>query len=112
MGATLATVFFIGGGYLFCCCFTLAAADGDPENGLMVVGMAPCLPYIVSAPAWLFANGVDSGDGKEMLAAYVIGVIGYAIANAVLAADLSMRFDHVLGPHGRLARRPVPPRVN
>jgi len=99
MGATLATVFFIGGGYLFCCCFTFAAAGGGDGGGfdLMAVGMAPCLPYIVSAPAWLFANGVDSSEWKEMLAAYIIGVIGYAIANAVLAADLSMRFDQRSG---------------
>ena len=40
-----------------------------------------------------------------MLAAYVIGVIGYAIANAVLAVDLSMRFDQ---RSGRTVDRPPP----
>lgn len=63
----------------------------------MAVGMAPFLPYIVSAPAWLFATGLHENEADEMLTAYIIGIVGYTVANIALAADLALRFDQRSG---------------
>lgn len=94
MSWTIATVFFIGGGYLFCCCMgagVLGALDHDPEF-LMTIGLAPCLPFLVCAPAMLFATGLK-GEETQMLVAYLLGVVGYVIANGLLMADYARNFD-------------------
>jgi ABC-type transport system involved in multi-copper enzyme maturation permease subunit len=98
MGATLATVFFVGGGYFICCCFGFSAmGGGGNEDDLLAIGMAPLLPYVVSAPAWLFAMGSDEWGKGQLLIAYGFGTLGYAFANVMLAVDLSNRFDQRTG---------------
>lgn len=97
MGATLATVFFLGGGYFFCCCFGFSAMGGRNEDDLLAVGMAPLLPYIVSAPAWLFTIDADDKAMAHMLIAYGLGTVGYIFANAMLAINLASSFDERTG---------------
>lgn len=92
MGATLATVFFIGGGYFFCGCSCLVAAGAEPDN-IVFLGFAPLLPYIISAPTWLFFMGANDGDWTQFAVAYVLGSIGYVGVNAALIFDLARRFD-------------------
>jgi ABC-type transport system involved in multi-copper enzyme maturation permease subunit len=100
MGLTMATVLFVGGGYMLCCCPVLAMGRGgdDPE-----FGFAACLPFLIVAPAAFFADeGAGSGD-TEALAAYITGVILYLIATSVLLAWLVNNFDEAAG---RTADRP------
>jgi hypothetical protein len=92
MGATLATVFFIGGGYFFCGCACLAASGGEPDK-IVFLGFAPLLPYIISAPAWLFMMGANDGDWTQFAVAYVLGSIGYVGVNVFMTVDLARRFD-------------------
>jgi ABC-type transport system involved in multi-copper enzyme maturation permease subunit len=92
MGATLATVLFVGGGYFFCGCFCLASASGRPED-VLYLGFAPLLPYLVGAPAILFATGMRDAEASQFAIAFGLGMFGYAVANALLAVDLCNRFD-------------------
>ena len=92
MGAALATVFFLGGGYMFCGCFCFVAIAGEPDD-VLFLGIAPLLPYIISAPAWIFAMGPNDSDVGQLIAAYVLGTIGYICVNAALTVDLFKRFD-------------------
>jgi hypothetical protein len=92
MGATLATVLFVGGGYFFCGCFCFAAARGEPQD-VLFLGFAPLLPYLIAAPAILFATGTDDPEASQFVIAFGLGMFGYAVANGMLAADLSSRFD-------------------
>jgi hypothetical protein len=92
MGATLATVFFIGGGYFFCGCACFAASGSEPDE-VVFLGFAPLLPYIISAPSWLFLMGTKDGDWTQFCTAYALGSIGYICVNVILAVDLSRRFD-------------------
>jgi hypothetical protein len=96
MGATLATVFFLGGGYFFCGCACFAAAGGEPDNAVFLA-FAPLLPYIIAAPSFLFMMGTRDGDFSQFLAAYVLGATGYVVVNALMALDLSRRFDERTG---------------
>jgi ABC-type transport system involved in multi-copper enzyme maturation permease subunit len=97
MGATLTTVFFVGGGYFLCCCFGFAALGGENEDDVIAGAIAPLLPYIVSAPAWLFAAGLEEHNSDKFVVAYGLGTIGYAVVNVILAIDLADRFDHRVG---------------
>ena len=97
MGATLATVFFVGGGYFLCCCFSFAAMGGRGEDELIAIAFAPLLPYIISAPAWLFAAGLDEHGTDKIMIAYGLGVLGYLFANAMLAINLETSFDERAG---------------
>ncbi len=92
MGATLATVFFIGGGYFFCGCACFAASGSEPDK-VVFLGFAPLLPYIISAPSWLFLMGTKDGDWNQFCTAYALGSIGYISVNVIMAVDLSRRFD-------------------
>ena len=92
MGAALATVFFLGGGYMFCGCFCFVAIAGEPDD-VLFLGIAPLLPFIISAPAWIFAMGQNDSDVYQLIAAYVLGTIGYVGVNAAMIVDLFRRFD-------------------
>ncbi len=92
MGAALATVFFLGGGYFFCGCFCFIGFADDPDK-ILFLGLAPLLPYIISAPAWIFAMGLEDSETNQLVAAYVLGTIGYICVNAALMVDLFRRFD-------------------
>ncbi len=49
MGATLGTLVFTAGGYLFCCC-TVLASSGGSDDGLAII-LAPCIPFLLAFPA-------------------------------------------------------------
>jgi ABC-type transport system involved in multi-copper enzyme maturation permease subunit len=92
MGAALATVFFLGGGYFICGCSCFVAIAGEPDD-VLFLGIAPLLPYIISAPAWIFAVGLNDSDSTQLLIAYGLGTIGYICVNTALVIDIFRRFD-------------------
>ena len=106
MGFTLGVCFFIGGGYLLCCC-PVMAATGNPDEGFML-GFAPCMPYLMMFPLIAFSEGMVSREMNVAGPAYVIGMIGYLIACAVLASYLTNEFDTLAGRTGSVPDgRPV-----
>jgi len=77
---------------MFCGCFCFVAVAGEPDD-VLFLGIAPLLPYIISAPAFIFATGLNDSDAGQLIAAYCLGTIGYICVNAALTADLFKRFD-------------------
>ncbi len=98
MGYTLATVFFCGGGYLFCCCSIAAfGRSSDASESLMAMGMAPCIPFLLVAPVAYTIGDMNLRGESEFAVAYIVGIIGYAVVNALLASDLARSFDRRVG---------------
>jgi hypothetical protein len=93
----LVTVLFVGGGYLLCCC-PVIAMTGPPDEA-MQLGLSPCLPFLLAAPAGFYLEAIDGGatfEG-ELIAAYVFGVLMYTVVSGVLAAYLTTSFDDAAG---------------
>jgi hypothetical protein len=94
MGLTLLTGIFIGGGYLMCCC-PIATAGARGNSDWMIVGFGPCMPFLLSAPAFAFAS--RSSQAAAFTTAYILGVVGYLFASGVLLGYFARNFDAVAG---------------
>ncbi|MBN1912725.1 MAG: ABC transporter permease subunit [Pirellulales bacterium] len=79
MGAALGVIIFFGGAYLFCCIpvFLAGAGHGGGEQ----MSMAGLIPFLLAMPG---AICMDGNPPSEVMAAFVIGLIGYSIAGLVL----------------------------
>jgi ABC-type transport system involved in multi-copper enzyme maturation permease subunit len=97
MGLTLATIMFMGGGYIACCCPVLELTG--PSGDWFELGFAPCMPFLVAAPGVFYAEGIDGGNSAdgELAGAYVAGVMFYAVVAASLVAYLTTQFDAAAG---------------
>jgi hypothetical protein len=96
MGLTLATILFVGGGYMLCCCPVLAM--GGANDDLTEIGFAPCLTFLMVAPAAFYAEGFQgSSIETELVTTYVVGVLLYLVANSILVAWLVYNFDEAAG---------------
>jgi ABC-type transport system involved in multi-copper enzyme maturation permease subunit len=96
MGLTLATIMFLGGGYIACCCPVLELSGGSGD--LAELGFAPCMPFLVAAPGVFYAEGFENrGPDEEMVGAYVVGVVFYTILAASLVGYLTTQFDAAAG---------------
>ena len=121
MAATLGTILFIGGGYLFCTCLPMslvAMGMRGGESEAFLVGLAPCMPFLLLWPGMTslqFDSTSRSWSDAEtwVLVAYVIGTIGYAVSAVVLMFTAIEQFDAKSGrTRGRSANFPPrPPRV-
>lgn len=106
LGFTLAVAVVIGGGYLFCCC-PVIAASGNPDDAMMI-GFAPCMPFLLVYPPMAYATQ-DWGPHSEMMQltiAFGMGLVGYLIACVVMTNYLVQEFDALAGratgtPDGR-----------
>jgi ABC-type transport system involved in multi-copper enzyme maturation permease subunit len=108
IGATIATLVFLGGAYLPFAAFFVEglarALDGYEE--LLFVGFAPCVPYLAAAPVLVSGQRMPSEMGI-LVAAYGLGVVGYAALAMVLLRDAIDRFDVVTQRgEGRFPTRP------
>ena len=105
--ATMATLFFVGGGYILCCCmpFLIAGPNSEAENFVF----ASCAPLLLIAPgAFIETQYVQS----EMISNYAIGMIWYSILTAVLWATLDGNFEKWSGRVAGNQRSPeilIPP---
>ena len=101
-GATIATCAFVGGGYLFCCIPLMCA--GSSEG--MAIMLTPCLPFLAIAPELVATMDWPDVPG-ELVAAFVLGNIGYLIANLALLSSCIANFDRLSGRmHESQPRRP------
>lgn len=110
MGATLGTVVFVGGGYLFCCCTVMVGSHGSGDE--MAIGLAPCIPFLLAFPS----VAIPEPDvlGETLPVAYAFGIIGYAVVAFVLYVMMADGFDQISGrshPDGRPTHLP-PPQYN
>jgi hypothetical protein len=104
MGLTMATIMFVGGGYLLCCCPVLAIGGGvDDGEDLIPFGFAPCLPFLMTAPGIFYADPSDDFSAGATRVAYVLGVFLYTIATSVLWGQLMTGFAAAAG---RTVERP------
>lgn len=97
-GATLAVAVITGGGYLFCCCAIAVNSGGGDE---MMLGLAPCMPFLLFCPAMFYRDSVTdfgySSVEAEMTTAYFLGVLGYAVATIGLLNVLINDFERLAG---------------
>ncbi|MBA3484873.1 MAG: hypothetical protein H0T51_23995 [Pirellulales bacterium] len=97
MGLTLITGLLAGGGYMLCC-MPVLAMSGSGNDSLIEVSFAPCLTFLIVAPAMIFANGMNGSSVEiRLITTYVVGVILYLIANSILLAWLIYNFDEAAG---------------
>ena len=103
MGATLGTLIFTGGGYMFCCCMVLSTS-GSSQDSFMLF-LAACIPFLLAFPIFAYA---DFGGGVEegMFFAYGLGIVGYLIAAFCLYQYMASNFDRLAG---RTDGKPVAP---
>lgn len=99
IGATLGTLIFTSGGYLFCCCIVLRT--GVSSNSELMLILAPCIPFLLMFPSLLYVETLRDSyfslldTGAE--AAYCIGMIGYLIAGICLNQYMATNFNRVAG---------------
>jgi ABC-type transport system involved in multi-copper enzyme maturation permease subunit len=97
MGLTLMTGLLVGGGYMLCC-MPILAMSGSGDESLIEVSFAPCLTFLIVAPAMMFASGMEGSSVEiRLMTTYVVGVIIYLIANSILVAWLIYNFDAAAG---------------
>jgi ABC-type transport system involved in multi-copper enzyme maturation permease subunit len=106
LGLTLGVSGFVGGLYLLCCC-PVAAASSGPGDGFLV-GMAPCMPFLLVFPIIAYETGMTGNEMEHLGPAFVIGVVGYVIACVVLVNYLTHQFDALAERTGSVpdGRRP------
>ena len=102
MGATLGTLVFTAGGYMFCCC-TVLFSGPDPDWAMLI--LAPCIPFLLGFPAMayyslLFRNFFEHEQALPV--AYGLGIVLYLIAAGSLYAFMTNNFDRLAGRCGKL----------
>jgi ABC-type transport system involved in multi-copper enzyme maturation permease subunit len=103
MAATLATGLFAGGLYLFCC-MPLMIGSRMGDEGIII--LSGCIPFLLGFPGGIYVESISyrnmSGPESTVIFAYVLGIIGYSIAAAVLISASIGNFDRLSGRTGLL----------
>jgi len=98
LGATLATLIFTGGGYLFCCC-TVMQNSGSGNDAMLM--LTPCIPFLIVFPTVAYEEAQNDqwfhflDSGAEI--AYGLGIVGYLIVSVCLFAHMASNFDRLAG---------------
>lgn len=96
IGATMITLFFVGGGYLLCCCMPIAVVGGEGDE-LFKIAMIGCVPFLQVFPGFLIIDDVPSSEETWMAFDYMAGVAAYSVASIVILSALVARFDELVG---------------
>lgn len=103
IGFTLATLIFVGGGYLFCCCVVMASGAGGGDE--MMLMFTPCIPFLTALPTFAFVEPHNSFFGNNPLwVAYLLGNVLYAVAALTLYSASVSQFEQLAG---RISRAPT-----
>jgi len=97
MGLSAAIGLYVGGMYMMCCCspFMFALGPGDELWGLI---LAPCVPFLLAAPGGFYLSGESMlRHEPTLLVAYMIGLVGYPLAAAILIGTAASNFDRITG---------------
>jgi ABC-type transport system involved in multi-copper enzyme maturation permease subunit len=99
IAATLATGIFVGGAYLFCCIPLMIAGQGRGPGDEIIIMFSGCIPFLIGCPAGIYVQNSMSPQSiqDKEIAAYVIGMIGYAVATVVLISTAIGNFDRFTG---------------
>jgi hypothetical protein len=107
IGATLGTLIFVGGGYLFCCCIPMMFASGGGDEGILM--FMACIPVIQACPGPLVFEGLQGNDEPMMfLIDYAFGTFGYGVFGLVIVGSLVHNFDWLVGRTSRDTPHPRP----
>lgn len=96
IGATMGTLFFVGGGYMLCCCLPMAIAAGDGDD-IMEVAMIGFVPFLQVAPGMLLVIEHIGNDEAWVVFDYIAGTALYGIAAIAILATLVTRFEALVG---------------
>ncbi len=97
IGATMLTLFFVGGGYLLCCCLPIAVVGGEGDE-LMKIAMIGCVPFLLGVPGGIVHdNFLTDNDAAWMMFDYLAGVAMYGTAAVVILSTLVARFEELVG---------------
>lgn len=98
IGATVGTLVFVGGGYLFCCClpFAIGGAGADVMN----IALAGCIPFLQVVPSILVTEPGSLSDQQWILVDYVLGMMFYGGGSLLLLTALVTRFEEIVGRTG------------
>ena len=91
MAATLAIGLFAGGLYMFCC-LPFAWSRSGREMELILAG---CIPFLLACPGELYVEGMPRES--NIIAVYILGIIGYTFAAAALISSAIGNFDKFTG---------------
>jgi ABC-type transport system involved in multi-copper enzyme maturation permease subunit len=101
MAATLSTGLFAGGLYLFCC-MPLMIGSRMGDEGIII--LSSCIPFLLGFPGGMYVESMSYHNMSEtemtVIFAYVLGMIGYSIAAAVLISSSIRNFDRFSGRSG------------
>ena len=106
MGATLGTLVFTAGGYLFFCYIVLANSSGS--NDALAIVFAPCIPFLLAFPGMAYYELLGANfflHEPALPVAYGLGIVLYLIAAGSLYAFMTNSFDRLAGRCGKLPER-------
>lgn len=104
MGAAVALVAFVGGGYWFCC-WPVAFAGSLMDDEAAIFFLTPTVPFLLGAPAFVAlaaGTGLGADTTAAISAAYLLGTLGYAAAGGAIWWASIANFDQLAG---RISRR-------
>jgi ABC-type transport system involved in multi-copper enzyme maturation permease subunit len=103
MAATLSTGLFAGGLYLFCCFPLMIGSHGPGDEGIIMI-LSGCIPFLLGFPGAIYVDSITyhnlPGPESNMIAAYVLGMIGYTAAALALISSSIRNFDRFSGRTG------------
>ena len=111
MGATVGTLFLVGGGYFFCCLPAVIKA-GPGSDGLLI-SMAPMIPFLLVFPPICAVVGAPSdSEASVLFSAVMLGTTGYGIAGIAITSYCMAAFNRLAGRshHGEYERNRRRPR--
>lgn len=103
MGLALSSLIFVGVGYLACCGLaTIPMMFMSHDGEILLLMLAPCIPFLLIAPEWGWvALRTESFAPTEpfavLIAAWVVGIVGYLVAAAVIWSLSRDQFDKLAG---------------
>ncbi|MBL8825380.1 MAG: ABC transporter permease subunit [Planctomycetaceae bacterium] len=97
MWSAVGTVVLIGGGYWMCCgtMFAFVAINGNSQaaESLLMIALAPCMPFLLSFPAFLPEMHRNGSEAFAVFFAWVLGTIGYSVAAGLVYLGAINEFD-------------------
>jgi hypothetical protein len=99
------------------CCFPVQIAVNSNKGDVIMLGLGPCMPFLLASPGIAYAEAVDEPEGLvvalmnsetvKLSIAYVVGIVGYIVASGALMGYFARNFDAVSGRTAPKAATPI-----